>query len=155
MAENAELVREFNSSADLSQLRKEGGSLTIQELRDLRARVKASEELAELEDRMRALEDRKWSGTAEQSHESGKRRQRVSTSADPSSSGSSSSESDSDSSDSDLDSSSDSDRPRQKKRRTAKGIKVTPGYILRIGSSLREWGDWKREIERVFEGDPL
>ncbi|KAK9241558.1 hypothetical protein V1506DRAFT_550373 [Lipomyces tetrasporus] len=103
---------------------------------------------------MRALEDRKSSSTAERSHESGKRRQRVSTPADPSSSESSSSESDSDSSDSDLDSSSDSERPRQKKRRTAKGIKVTPGYILRIGSSLREWGDWKREIERVFEGDP-
>ena len=31
---------------------------------------------------------------------------------------------------------------------------MVPSYTLRISSSLREWGDWKRDIERVFEGDP-
>jgi hypothetical protein len=31
---------------------------------------------------------------------------------------------------------------------------VIPSYTLRVSSSLREWGDWKRDIERVFEGDP-
>jgi hypothetical protein len=44
---------------------------------------------------------------------------------------------------------------RQHKRpRYSRGIKVTPSYTLKISSSLREWGDWKRDIERVFEGDP-
>jgi hypothetical protein len=28
------------------------------------------------------------------------------------------------------------------------------GYTLKVSSSLREWGDWKRDIERVFEEDP-
>jgi Zinc knuckle len=41
-----------------------------------------------------------------------------------------------------------------KRTRYSRGIKVTPSYTLRISSSLREWGDWKRDIERVFEGDP-
>ena len=55
-------------------------------------------------------------------------------------------------------SSSDSDStPRHPKRARysyARGIKITPSYTLTTGSSLREWGDWKRDIERVFEGDP-
>ena len=41
--------------------------------------------------------------------------------------------------------------PRKRHRR---GIKVTPSYTLKVSSSLREWGDWKKDIERVFEGDP-
>src|SRR5436305_10809117 len=41
-----------------------------------------------------------------------------------------------------------------KRRRFTKGIKITLGYTLRVSSSLREWGDWKKDIERVFEGDP-
>jgi hypothetical protein len=55
-------------------------------------------------------------------------------------------------------SSSDSDStPRHPKRARysyTRGIKVTPSYTLTTGSSLREWGDWKRDIERVFQGDP-
>src|SRR6266496_6757807 len=43
---------------------------------------------------------------------------------------------------------------RRKRQRYRRGIKVTPSYTLRVSSSLREWGDWKRDIERVFEGDP-
>ena len=45
-------------------------------------------------------------------------------------------------------------RHRHKRHRYSKGIRITPSYTLRINSSLREWGDWKRDIERVFEGDP-
>ena len=41
-----------------------------------------------------------------------------------------------------------------KQRCFARGIKVTPSYTLKVSSSLREWGDWKKDIERVFEGDP-
>src|SRR6266536_6359707 len=43
---------------------------------------------------------------------------------------------------------------RQKRQRYSRGIKVIPSYTLKVSSSLREWGDWKRDIERVFEGDP-
>ena len=51
-------------------------------------------------------------------------------------------------------SSSDTMLHQHKRRRFTKGIRITPSYTLRISSSLREWGDWKRDIERVFEGDP-
>ena len=57
-------------------------------------------------------------------------------------------------SDEDESSSSDTMRHRHKRRRYTKGIKITPSYTLKVSSSLREWGDWKRDIERVFEGDP-
>ena len=43
---------------------------------------------------------------------------------------------------------------RRKRQRYSRGIKVTPSYTLKVSSSLREWGDWKKDIERVFEGDP-
>ncbi len=45
-------------------------------------------------------------------------------------------------------------QPQYKRPRYSKGIKVTPSYTLKVSSSLREWGDWKRDMERVFEGDP-
>src|SRR5882672_6341530 len=41
-----------------------------------------------------------------------------------------------------------------KRARYTRGIKVIPSYTLKVSSSLREWGDWKRDIERVFKGDP-
>ena len=41
-----------------------------------------------------------------------------------------------------------------KQARYTRGIKVIPSYTLKVSSSLREWGDWKQDIERVFEGDP-
>ncbi len=40
-----------------------------------------------------------------------------------------------------------------KRTRYTKGIKVTLSYTLKVSSSLREQGDQKRDIERVFEGD--
>src|SRR6266480_4871117 len=43
---------------------------------------------------------------------------------------------------------------QRKRQRHSQGIKVIPSYTLKVSSSLREWGDWKKDIERVFEGDP-
>ena len=148
-------IGESNNSATLSQPRNEGESSTTQELKDQKTGTQVRKELVELEDRMRALEDREQSRILKRSHKSNKRHRRASTPSDSSLSSSdlSSSESSSDSSSSDSDSSSDNERPRRKKRKT-KGIKVSPDYILHIDSSLREWGDWKKEVERVFEGDP-
>ena len=59
-----------------------------------------------------------------------------------------------DSSDSDSSSSTTVTYQCYKRQRYTKGIKVTPSYTLKVSSSLREWGDWKKDIERVFEGDP-
>ena len=50
---------EVNTAADLAKLRAEGRLLTPQELKDLNTRVKALEEMARLEDRLKALENRK------------------------------------------------------------------------------------------------
>jgi hypothetical protein len=51
-------------------------------------------------------------------------------------------------------SSSDTIPHQYKRRRYTKGIRITPSYTLRVSSTLREWGDWRRDIERMFEGDP-
>ena len=51
-------------------------------------------------------------------------------------------------------SSSDTIPHRYKRQRYTKGIKVTPSYTLKVSLSLREWGDQKRDIKRVFKGDP-
>ena len=47
---------EINTAADLARLRNEGKTLTPQELKELSARVKALEEMAKVEDWLRALE---------------------------------------------------------------------------------------------------
>jgi hypothetical protein len=49
---------ELDSSADLLQLMSQGRSLTAQEIKELKARIKIREEMAELVDRMHALEER-------------------------------------------------------------------------------------------------
>ena len=51
--------REVNTAADLARLRNEGKTLTPQELKELSARIKALEEMAKMEDRLKALESRK------------------------------------------------------------------------------------------------
>jgi len=51
--------REVNTAADLAKLRNDGKPLTSQELKELNARIKAFEEMARMEDRLRALENRK------------------------------------------------------------------------------------------------
>jgi hypothetical protein len=159
--------REVNTAADLAKLRNDGKLLTPQELKELNTRVKALEEMARLEDRLRALENRKRSRsertesalplenpTAGLQPQRGSRnsssRQNRPTAIHPSI--------EQDDSDSDSDSSSGSSKSvtyhRHKRQRITRGIKVVPSYTLKVSSSLREWGDWKKDIERVFEGDP-
>ena len=50
---------EVNTAADVAKLQAEGRLLTPQELKDLNTRVKALEEMARLEDRLKTLENRK------------------------------------------------------------------------------------------------
>ena len=167
-----QVTPEVNTSADLARLRSEGRLLSSQELKELNTRVKTLEEMARLEDRLRAVEKRKRRHygndentsrdlqTSEEPEDSGpahhtRRREaniparrnhnlfRQRSSIRPSI--------EVDDSESSL---AEDTRPPHKRRRYTKGIKVTPTYTLKISSSLREWGDWKRDIERVFEGDP-
>src|SRR5436190_3242586 len=51
--------REINTAADLARLQNEGKILTPQELKELSARIKALEEMAKMEDQLKALESRK------------------------------------------------------------------------------------------------
>jgi len=143
--------REVNTAADLAKLRNAGKPLSSQELKELNARIKAFEEMARMEDRLRALESRK--------------RPRSQESSDltlppeaPLPPGSSSSHhrthTHSETDDSNSSSSTTVTHHRHKRPRYTKGIKVTPSYTLKVSSSLREWGDWKKDIQRVFEGDP-
>ena len=64
-----QVTPEVTTAADLARLRDEGRLLSSQELKDLNTRVKALEEMARLEDRLWALENRKRdrsAGTVEQ-----------------------------------------------------------------------------------------
>jgi len=90
-----------------------------------------------LENRIRALEGRETSTQGPTSQPS---RQEVAN-PDPDTPSSS-------------DSTSDTRSHRRKRKSRTKGIKVTPHYTLRVNSSLREWGDWSLEMERVFDSDP-
>ena len=49
----------ISTAADLAKLRDEGRALNPQELKELNTRVQALEEMAKLEDRLKALEKRK------------------------------------------------------------------------------------------------
>src|SRR6266487_2346479 len=140
---------EVNTAADLAKLRAEGKPLTSQERRELNTRIKAFEDMAQMEDRLRTLEKRK------RSHDSGTAElpTRTFSPREPSTSNQQEryspvfTSTESDDSDTTL-------THRQKRQRYSRGIKVIPSYTLKVSSSLREWGDWKRDIERVFEGDP-
>jgi Zinc knuckle len=157
--------REVNTAADLAKLRNAGKPLSSQELKELNARIKAFEEMARLEDRLRALESRKQPRSQESSEltlppEDPAASTRRSEAPLPSG-GSSSRQahqarirSSAELDDSDSSSSTTVTHHRHKRLRFTKGIKVTPSYTLKVSSSLREWGDWKKDIERVFEGDP-
>ena len=48
-----------STAADLARLRDEGRTLSTQELKELTAKIKALEDIAKLEDRLRALENQK------------------------------------------------------------------------------------------------
>ena len=58
---------EVTTAADLAKLRAEGKPLTSQELKELNARIKAFEEMARMEDRLRLLENRKRQHNSEAS----------------------------------------------------------------------------------------
>ena len=161
--------REVNTAADLARLRNEGKTLTPQELKELSARIKALKEIAKMEDRLKALESQKRprsyesldqtlileGPTASNRPEATEAPNVPLPSIGRSSHCQGCSQVDTDDSDN-LDSSSSSTAIRHchKRRRFTKGIKITLGYTLRVSLSLREWGDWKKDIERVFEGDP-
>jgi hypothetical protein len=116
-----------------------------QELEELKAKVKALEEMVQIEGRTHSNQNRKRARTDE--HLTG---QSDSFASYQDSSIRSTTEHSSLS-----DSSEIIYHPRKRLRHSyARGIKVTPSYTLKASSSLREWGDWKRDIERVFEGDP-
>ena len=148
---------EVNTAAGLARLRSEGRLLSSQELKELNNRVKALEEMARLEDRLRALENRKRPRSAATEDQ-------LEHQLDPCEPERSTNQSSAlghhslvrpsiklEESES---SSFDTIQHPYKRRRYTKGIKITPSYTLKVSSSLREWGDWKRDIERVFEGDP-
>ena len=148
---------EVTTAADLAKLRAEGKPLTAQERKELNTRIRAFEEMAQMEDRLRALEHRKRSHDSEAAELPIDNPRTLSPTRAPSNPREhrlaihDSIEYSSDSS------SSTTGNPayhRRKRQRYSRGIKVTPTYTLKVSSSLREWGDWKRDIERVFEGDP-
>ena len=153
--------RAVNTAADLAKLRNAGKPLSSQELKELNNRIKAFEEMARMEDRLKALESRKRPRSQESSdltlppeaplppEGSSSQRQTHGGSSSHHRTHTHSSTNDSDSS-----SSTTVTHHRHKRQRYTKGIKVTPSYTLKVSSSLREWGDWKKDIERVFEGDP-
>ena len=116
--------------------------------------------MARIEDRLRALENRKRLRSQESSKRTLPPEAPTRLSEAPLPSGGSSSHRQTyvrplaEPDDSDSSSSNTATHYRYKRRRFTKGIKVTLSYTLKVSSSLREWGDWKRDIERVFEGDP-
>jgi hypothetical protein len=149
----------INTAADLAKLRMEGRPLTNQKLKELSARVKTFEEMARIEDRLRLLENRKRTSEAIEDpiNQPGPSIPRYSLPL-PGSSSITSSPASLIRPSAEPDHSSDSSdittyRPHKRARYT-RGITVIPSYTLKVSSSLREWGDWKRDIERVFEGDP-
>jgi hypothetical protein len=160
--------RKVNTAADLAKLRNAGKPLSSQELKELNARIKAFEEMARMEDRLRALESRKRPRSQESSDLTLLPEVPTRVSEAPLPSGGSSrhhqthtgsssrhqTNTHSSTDDSDSSSSTTVTHHRHKRQRYTKGIKVTPSYTLKVSSSLREWGDWKKDIERVFEGDP-
>ena len=125
------------SIIDIQGQSTENSSAMSQELAELRARVKALEGMARIGNRKRAREDKHLLSQPEplSSYQTSSIRSTV----------------EQDSSDS-----SEINYSARKRSRYSytRGIKVTPSYTLKTSSSLREWGDWKRDVERLFEGDP-
>jgi hypothetical protein len=140
--------REVNTAADLARLRNDGKPLTSQELKELNTRIKAFEEMARMEDRLKALESRKRPRPQESPGfpEDSMAPPRLSEAPLPPGSPSGprqtrirpSTEIDSSSSDS---STSSTITHHRHKRQRLRGIKITPSYTLKVSSSLREWGD--------------
>ena len=123
------------SSIDIPGQSNEDSSAIAQELAKLQARIKALEEEARTGNRKRAREDKHLFSQSEplSSYQDSSIRSTI-----------------------ELDSSDSSEftYPARKRSRYTRGIKVTFSYTLKTSLSLREWGDWKRDVERLFEGDP-
>ena len=151
--------QEINTAADLAKLRNAGKPLSSQEIKELNARIKAFEEIARMEDRLRALENRKRPKSQESSDltlppedptahtrlaeaplPSGGPSSQRQTAPLPSRSSSSHQRTygRSETDDSDSSSSTTVTHHRHKRLRYTKGIKVTPSYTLKVSSSLRE-----------------
>jgi hypothetical protein len=147
---------EVTTAADLARLRAEGKPLTSQERKELNTRIKAFEEMAQMEDRLRLLENRKRQHHSEASENTQSERPIDQPNTSPPTRAVSGPHilASTEYSDSESSLTADLDYHRHKRQRRTRGIRITPSYTLRVSSSLREWGDWKRDIERVFEGDP-
>ena len=65
-----QVTLEVSTAADLARLLDEGNPLTTQELKELNARIKAFEEMARMEDRLRLLENRKRQRSTEDDYPS-------------------------------------------------------------------------------------
>jgi hypothetical protein len=155
--------RAVNTAADLAKLRNAGKPLSSQELKELNARIKAFEEMARMEDRLRALESRKRPRSQESSDltlppENAAATTRISEALLPSGGSSSHRQTHTGSSsrrqthggssshhrththsetdDSNSSSSTTVTHHRHKRPRYTKGIKVTPSYTLKVSSSL-------------------
>ena len=136
--------QEINTAADLARLRNDGQALTLQELKELNTWIKAFEEMAWMEDRLRALESWKqpWPEPIEDALSvevpTVKPRQPTRTFRGPPSYQSSSWSHSTKSTESDDSDSSSSSAHPSKRRCFTRGIKVTPSYTLKVSSSLRE-----------------
>jgi len=143
--------QEVNTAADLARLWNKGKTLTPQELKELSARIKALEEMAKIEDRLKALESRKRPRSYESSDQTlilegptASNRPEATKAPNvplPSIGCSSYRQECSQVNTDDLDnpdssSSSTAIRHHHKRRRFTKGIKITLGYTLRVSSSL-------------------
>jgi hypothetical protein len=51
-------------------------------------------------------------------------------------------------------SSPDSDHSRRRRKRASRVLKITTVRTLERSSTLRQWGDWKLDLQRVFDADP-
>ena len=144
---------EVNTAANLARLQNEGKILTPQELKELSTRIKALEDMAKMEDWLKALENQKHPRSHESSETLTPKAPLPPRSPSIHCQTLGHSQTETDDSDSNLSSSTTTTQHRHKRQCFTKGIKVIPSYTLRVSSSLQEWGDWKKDIERVFEGD--
>ena len=92
----SEPMKEFHSAADLTRFRNKGGILSTRELKELKARTKAREEMIELENRMRTIENTETPRSPERTTEPTDQQQKTASPVVPSSPSSLSSSSDSD-----------------------------------------------------------
>jgi hypothetical protein len=146
------IEREIRSAADISRIREQGQVLSAQEIKELNARLRALQEMQRIEKQFQELERQRQVPDLESLRSS-----EVSPSAQPRTQESQSEYRRRPTSVpgfTPMESEEERDFRPYKRSRLIKGVKITPSYTLRVTSSLREWGDWKRDVERVFKADP-